>query len=124
MIVGFDRYVAHLAVEILALRGWLSTSAGFNTSPQNTLTNFWMLLELVVESMARICGPRPLGSPKHCWAAEDQGGDRLQQAKLVGQWQHHNLPSCLRALWLHVWQDAGQHNEMVDKNLLEAKTAP
>ena len=53
-----------------------------------------------------------------------KGGDQLQQAKLVDQWQHHNLPSCLRALWLHVWQDAGQHNEMVDKNPLEAKTAP
>ena len=46
--------------------------------------------------MGRLRGPRPLGALKHCWAAEEPEEDRRQQAKLVGQWQHHNLPSFLR----------------------------
>ena len=41
LMIFVESHVAHLSVETLALRGWLSTSAGFNTSPQNTLTNFW-----------------------------------------------------------------------------------
>ena len=41
LMIVVDSHVAHLSVEILALRGWLSIPAGFNTSPQNTLTNFW-----------------------------------------------------------------------------------
>ena len=36
-------------------------------------------------------GPRPLGTLKKCWAAEEQPGHRLEQANLAGQWQHHNL---------------------------------
>ena len=67
MIVGFDRYVAHLAVEILALRGWLSTSAGFNTSPQNTLTNFWGVLRADVRERFEATRHPMLDLLRCCW---------------------------------------------------------
>ena len=67
MIVGFDRYVAHLAVEILALRGWVSTSAGQNTSPQNTLTNFWRDLRADVRERFEATRHPMLDLLRCCW---------------------------------------------------------
>ena len=40
-IILFHLQVPHLSIEKLALCGRVSSSAGFQSSPQNILTNFW-----------------------------------------------------------------------------------
>ena len=103
-----DLNVAHITIEVLALRGWLSARPGFNTSPQHTLTNFWRTLPAdvrerseatrhpLVDLHTSCCSwwwnlwrcwrvVAPFGAQKHCWATEDQAGDLLALPNWVGQ---------------------------------------
>ena len=43
--ITFDYYVAHLRIKVLHLRGRISSRSNLNSSPQDTLTNLWRVVE-------------------------------------------------------------------------------